>query len=116
MVENDMVNLESTQASRDSLAFGWCDLGSSRASEGTKTALGRSLRSEGPGYLAMLAFLSAYLLNVAGAGHIVPAVLNFTGAAVGAVYLLGKHAFPSVISNLLWVAITLVGLFIERSI
>jgi hypothetical protein len=62
----------------------------------------------------MLAFLCAYLLNVAEVGHIAQAALNLSGAAVGAAYLLSKDAVPSVISNLVWVAITVLGLIIQR--
>lgn len=61
----------------------------------------------------MLAFLSAYCLNVAGTGHLVQAGLNLTGAAVAAVYLHKKRAVPSVISNLAWGLITLAGLLVR---
>jgi hypothetical protein len=109
-----MMNLQHTQSSTGGLAFGWCELPVSRGTEGRKTRLGRSLASEATGYLAMLAFLSAYLLSVAGAGRVVQAALNLTGAAVGAIYLHRKGAVPSVISNLAWVAITVLGLVIQR--
>jgi hypothetical protein len=58
----------------------------------------------------MVAFLCAYLLSVAGVGHLVQAALNLIGATVGAAYLHKKNAVPSVISNLAWAAITIAGL------
>ncbi len=72
-----------------------------------------SMKSEAAGYFAMVAFLSAYLLNVTGAGHVLQAALNLSGAAVAAFYLYKKGAVPSVISNLAWVAITLAGLMMR---
>lgn len=95
------------------LAVGWCDLRPSGAVE-PRRIRGHSIRSEVAGYLAMLAFLAAYLLNVAGVGPMAQAALNLSGGIAGATYLLGKHAVPSVISNLTWVAITLLGLIIQR--
>lgn len=68
--------------------------------------------NEAAGYFAMLTFLAAYLLNVAGLAHPVQVILNLSGAAVGANYLLRKGALPSVISNVAWAAITITGLFI----
>ena len=73
----------------------------------------RSIKSEAAGYFAMVAFLSAYLLNVTGTGHLLQAALNLSGAAVAAFYLYKKGAVPSVISNLAWVAITLAGLMMR---
>ena len=69
-------------------------------------------KADAPGYLAMLSFLSAYLLSVAGIGHGLQAGLNLLGALVGAIYLRKKDALPSVISNLMWAAITLGGLIL----
>jgi hypothetical protein len=69
-------------------------------------------RAEVPGYVAMLAFLCAYLLSVAGIGYVIQAGLNLLGASVGAIYLRKKDALPSVISNLLWAVITLGGLIL----
>jgi hypothetical protein len=100
--------------SAGSLAFGWCELRSPQALQQREDRLVQTLREEALGYFAMLAFLIAYLLSQAGMGHIAQAALNFIGAAVGAVYLLRKHAVPSVISNLAWGAITLVGLIIQH--
>lgn len=71
-----------------------------------------SIRAEAPGYFAMVAFLCAYLLDIVGAGHLIKAALNLAGAAVGAIYLHKKGAIPSVISNLAWAGITVVGLVI----
>jgi hypothetical protein len=87
---------------------GWC--GQSISAPTTVGSSGFSLRAEAPGYVAMIAFLSAYLLSVAGVGHLVQAALNLTGAAVGAAYLHKKNALPSVISNLVWAAITIAGI------
>lgn len=78
-----------------------------------KAAIGSALRTEGPGYVAMLAFLAAYLLNVADAGRHAQAALNLAGAGIGAAYLYGKHALPSVISNLAWGLITIAGLMLR---
>lgn len=69
-----------------------------------------AFRTEAPGYVAMLAFLCAYLLSVLEAGPLIQAGLNLLGAAVGAAYLRKKDAIPSVISNLAWGAITIAGL------
>lgn len=67
---------------------------------------------EAAGYFAMLAFLVAYLLNVADRAHHIQVILNLSGAGVGAGYLHKKGALPSVISNVAWVAITLIGAII----
>ncbi|MFN2388463.1 MAG: hypothetical protein ABR575_02475 [Actinomycetota bacterium] len=69
-----------------------------------------SLRREALGYFAMFAFLVAYLLNVLGVGHVVPALLNLSGAGASVLYLRDKNAVPTVISNLAWAAITIAGL------
>ncbi len=92
---------------------GWC--GQSIPADAGKTAPAgqHSFRTEAPGYVAMLAFLCAYLLSVVGAGHLIQAALNLLGASVGAAYLRKKDAIPSVISNLAWAAITLAGLMIS---
>lgn len=91
---------------------GWC--GPIVASPGRgPSSPTRSIKSETAGYFAMVAFLSAYLLNVAGTGHLLQAALNLSGAAVAAFYLYKKGAVPSVISNLAWVAITLAGLMMR---
>lgn len=73
----------------------------------------KAATSEAAGYLAMLAFLAAYLLNVAGLSQSIQFVLNLSGAAIGAGYLSTKGAVPSVISNVAWGAITVIG-FIAR--
>ncbi len=78
-----------------------------------RTSWYRSARAEAPGYFAMVAFLFAYLLNVMGSGRVIQAVLNLAGAIVGALYLKRKRALPSVISNLAWAAITVVGLLVD---
>lgn len=70
----------------------------------------RWLTSEGPGYLAMVAFLAAYLLMMAQIHYLVPALLNLVGSAGAAIYLRRKAALPSVISNLIWMAVTIIGL------
>ena len=70
----------------------------------------QSFKTEAPGYIAMLAFLCAYLLSVVEAGHLIQAALNLVGASVGAAYLRKMNAIPSVISNLAWAAITIGGL------
>ena len=92
---------------------GWCGQ-SIPADTETVTASGQhSFRTEAPGYVAMLAFLCAYLLSVVGAGYVIQAVLNLLGASVGAAYLRKKDALPSVISNLAWAAITIAGLILS---
>lgn len=73
-----------------------------------------SIRLETPGYIAMAAFLLAYLLNVLGGAPTIQAVLNLVGAVIGAIYLRRKHALPSVISNVTWAGITIVGLVLGR--
>lgn len=93
--------------------LGWCGPAASSAPKVTVGSLVSSIRPELAGYFAMVAFLSAYLLNVAGAGHLLQAGLNLAGAAVAAVYLYKKRALPSVISNVAWVAITLAGLILR---
>ena len=65
--------------------------------------------SETAGYLAMLAFLVAYLLNMAGVAEQVQTALNLMGAGIAATYLYRKHAIPSVISNIAWGVITIAG-------
>jgi len=76
----------------------------------TGTATRRRVVSELAGYVATVAFLAAYLLSVAGTGVAVQAALNLVGAVVAAVYLYGKRAMPSVISNVAWAVITVAGL------
>jgi hypothetical protein len=93
--------------------YGWCGPAVPASSPQEAPAVHQTLRSEAAGYFAMVAFLSAYLLNVAGAGHYVQAALNFSGAVVAAFYLHKKRAVPSVISNLAWVAITVAGLLMR---
>lgn len=73
-----------------------------------------SIRLEAAGYIAMLAFLLAYLLNVVGTGYAVQAALNLIGAVIGALYLRRKKALPSVISNVTWAGITVVGLILGQ--
>lgn len=90
---------------------GWC--GSSIPSAPENPAWTHSARSEAPGYFAMMAFLIAYLLNVAGVAHVVQVIFNLSGAAISASYLRKKGAIPSVISNVAWMAITLVGLAVR---
>ena len=92
---------------------GWCGPAVASPPGGELRSPGRSIKSEAAGYFAMVAFLSAYLLNVTGTGHLVQAALNLSGAAVAAFYLYKKGAVPSVISNLAWVAITLAGLMMR---
>lgn len=89
---------------------GWC--GQSIPTDAGIVSIRRqhSFKTEAPGYVAMLAFLCAYLLSVFEAGHLVQAGLNLLGASVGAAYLRKKDAIPSVISNLAWAAITIAGL------
>ena len=88
---------------------GWCG----RSIPVDRTTIGASeqpsIRADAPGYIAMIAFLCAYLLNVAAVGPLVQAALNLVGASVGAIYLHKKNAIPSVISNLAWAAITVAG-------
>jgi hypothetical protein len=93
--------------------YGWC--GPAPAAEARKepTSSSHSLRDDATGYFAMVAFLSAYLLNIAGAGRLIQAVLNLAGSLVAAAYLYKKRAVPSVISNLAWVAITIGGLMLH---
>ena len=69
--------------------------------------------AEAAGYVATVAFLVAYLLNVAGTGVIVQGGLNLVGAVVAAGYLYGKRAMPSVISNVAWAVITVAGLIVR---
>ncbi len=73
-----------------------------------------AIRLEAAGYIAMLAFLLAYLLSVVGAGYTVQAALNLLGAVAGAFYLRRKQALPSMISNVAWAGITIVGLILGR--
>lgn len=72
-----------------------------------------SFRTETPGYIAMLAFLCAYVSSVVETGHLIQAGLNLLGASVGAAYLRRKDAIPSVICNVAWAAITIVGLILR---
>lgn len=67
------------------------------------------MTGEGAGYVAMIAFLVAYLLSVADAGHRTQTVLNLLGAGLAGTYLYRKGAIPFVISNIAWGAITLAG-------
>lgn len=93
---------------------GWCGQ-SITAGPGNATTTRRDLiRAEAPGYVAMLAFLCAYLLSVAGADRLIQAALNLLGASVGAIYLRKKGARPSVISNLAWALITVAGVILGR--
>lgn len=104
----------STPAARAREEFaGWCGTAIPAAPQESVSSWGRSIRAEAAGYFAMLAFLSAYLLDVAGAGQLIKAALNLAGATVGAIYLQKKGAMPSVISNLAWAAITVAGLIIS---
>ena len=104
----------STPAARGREEFaGWCGKSIPAAPDKNVSTWAGSIRAEAPGYFAMLAFLSAYLLDVAGAGQLIKAALNLAGAAVGAIYLQKKGALPSVISNLVWAAITVAGLIIS---
>lgn len=97
---------------RDHAGFaGWCRTSISSASESPSWT--RWVGSEASGYFAMMAFLIAYLLNVAGDAYPAQVILNLSGAAVGANYLRKKGAIPSVISNIAWMAITLVGLAVH---
>lgn len=73
-----------------------------------------SIRLEAAGYIAMLAFLLAYLLNVVGRAYVAQAALNLIGAVIGALYLRRKKALPSMISNIMWAGITVVGLVLGR--
>jgi len=69
----------------------------------------RTLSGDAFGYIATLAFLLAYLLNIADVGPQLQIALNLVGAGVAASYLYRKHAIPSVISNIAWGAITIAG-------
>lgn len=101
-----------TSTVRDNDGFaGWCGTSIPIAPESPSWT--RSVRSEASGYFAMMAFLIAYLLNVAGVTHLTQVILNLSGAAVAAGYLRKKGAIPSVISNIAWMAITLVGLAVR---
>lgn len=91
---------------------GWCGQSIPADAGNITAARQHSLRTEAPGYVAMVAFLCAYLLSVVGAGHLIQAALNLIGASVGAAYLRKKDAIPSVISNLAWAAITVTGLIL----
>lgn len=71
------------------------------------------LRAEAPGYIAMIAFLFAYLLNTMGAAGGTQTALNLAGAGFGALYLYRKHALPSMISNVAWGLITIAGWLIR---
>jgi len=71
---------------------------------------GRTFREEAPGYLAAVAFLSAYALGMAGAAAILQAALNLTGSGLAAGYLWRKRALPNVLLNVAWAAITVAGL------
>lgn len=91
---------------------GWCGQSISADSGSISAPRQHSFRAEALGYVAMLAFLCAYLLSVVGAGHLLQAALNLLGASVGAAYLRKKDAIPSVISNVAWAAITITGLIL----
>jgi hypothetical protein len=71
---------------------------------------GRTLREEAPGYLAAVAFLSAYALGMAGAAAILQAALNLTGSGLATSYLWRKRAMPNVLLNVAWAVITVAGL------
>lgn len=73
-------------------------------------AAAQAIRRDAPGYVATVAFLLAYALTVGEAAPLLASTLNFAGGLTAAFYLHGKGAVPSVISNLVWVVITLVGL------
>lgn len=92
---------------------GWCGPVLPPPAETTATRSARSLKAEAAGYVAMLTFLVAYLLNVAGGSYVAQVALNLTGSAVGALYLAHKKAIPSVISNLAWAAITVASLIVR---
>ncbi|MGH2710903.1 MAG: CBU_0592 family membrane protein [Actinomycetota bacterium] len=77
-----------------------------------RTAAAQAIRKDGTGYVATLAFLLAYALTVGDAAPMLAATLNVAGGLTAAFYLHGKGAVPSVISNLVWVVITLVGLVV----
>lgn len=94
--------------------YGWCGpVPTANANHPESNVSSHSLRADAAGYFAMVAFLSAYLLNIAGAGRLVQAALNLAGSVVAAAYLYKKGAVPSVISNLAWVAITIAGLMLR---
>lgn len=73
-------------------------------------AAAQAIRKDAPGYVATVAFLLAYALTVAEAAPMLASTLNVAGGLTAAFYLHGKNAVPSVISNVIWVVITLVGL------
>lgn len=111
-------NLQSGADRRECLGImnnefvGWCGQPLPADARNIPTTRQHSFKSEAPGYIAMLAFLCAYLLSVVEAGHFIQAALNLIGASVGAVYLRKKDAIPSVISNLAWAAITIAGVIL----
>jgi hypothetical protein len=72
--------------------------------------LARALRREALGYLAAIAFLSAYALMIAGAARILQAALNLMGSGLAASYLWRKRALPNVLLNVAWAVITVAGL------
>jgi hypothetical protein len=92
--------------------WGWCAPASIVRSDrvGRKAA---AIRREALGYVATMAFLVAHAMTVAGAVPLLRAALNMGGALAAATYLYRKRAVPSVISNLVWVVITLVGLIVS---
>lgn len=73
-------------------------------------AVTQAIRKDAPGYVATVAFLLAYALTVSDAVPALASTLNVAGGVTSAFYLRGKNAVPSVISNVIWVVITLVGL------
>jgi hypothetical protein len=93
--------------------YGWCGPVPTPGASSEPSLSSHSFRADAAGYFAMVAFLSAYLLNIAGAGRLVQAALNLAGSVVAAAYLYKKGAVPSVISNLAWVAITIGGLMLR---
>jgi hypothetical protein len=93
--------------------YGWCGPAPTPTRDLQANPTPSSFRSESAGYFAMVAFLVAYALNVSGTGRLVQVALNLSGALAAAIYLNKKHAVPSVISNLAWVAITIGGLFLR---
>lgn len=94
--------------------YGWCGPAPSPpADRQAASSTHPSVRSEAAGYFAMVGFLIAYALTVAGTGRLIQVALNLSAAIAAAAYLSKKGALPSVISNLAWVAITIGGLFLR---
>ncbi len=92
--------------------LGWCGP-ASEVSVARQRRWARAARKDAAGYLATLAFLLAYALTVIDTAPLLVAALNVGGALTAAAYLYGKKAVPSVISNLAWVVITIVGLAVR---